>query len=153
MRTMTKNVLKEEGDLKMQWSKNHIGVQVGPGVMYKILQKMSCLHQRWMLFHSVFSFLGCWDFCFATLLGFLPRHLRTCQGQWRSREGTEGNTETSREGQGKSRGGAFGLLMVRDVRKTMCYLFSDFGGNWWFPTHGISYSRGLVASASPAGSL
>lgn len=122
MRTMTKIVLKEEGDLKMQWSKNRIGVQVGPGVMYKILQKMSCLHQRWMLFHSVFSFLGCWDFCFATLLGFEKRAwTRTCQGQWRSREGTEGNTETSTEGQGKSRGGAFGLLMMVMSEKTMCY--------------------------------
>ena len=67
MRTMTKIVLKEEGELKMQWSKNHIGVQVGPGIMYKILQKMSCLHQRWMLFHPVFS----WD---PGILGFLFCH-------------------------------------------------------------------------------
>ena len=67
MRTMTKNVLKEEG---VQCLKNHIGVEV-PGVMYKILQKMSCLHQRWMLFHPVFlGILGSWELCFATLLGF-----------------------------------------------------------------------------------
>ena len=148
MRTMTKIVMKEEGESKMQWSKNHIGVQVGPGVMYKILQKMSCSFTQFFLSWDVGIFVlpPCW--------ALRKRHLRTCQGQWRSREGTEGNTETSREGQGKSRGGAFGLPIFGDVRKKRCLICSMILGviGGFLPKE-FHIQGDWVASASPAGSL